>query len=149
MKHLFICLVALLSLNVVAEAKSYKLDEGMIEEAFEQSVDVSSDLSIVRANALNTSSTAPYGIAIEEDQKWTFALIAIGVQYFTGVGWFIPIHRLILGCDGQEIKIVALYCVTLSGCGFLTWIDAIFLLVDESRTKYNNNSKFLMFLDKK
>lgn len=89
-------------------------------------------------------------MSVAEDggmDKQTIAVIVIVAQYFltAGVLSIIPIHRIILGCDGQTVKIVALYCVTLGGCGILPIVDAIFLLIDDTKQKYIENPKFLMW----
>ena len=81
-----------------------------------------------------------------EDKQMVAGIIAVA-QLITGIGWFIPIHRLYLGVDDAMEKILIGYICTGSGCGIILLVDAISLLMDSEGTKYIGNPKFLMWND--
>ncbi len=145
MKSIFI--LALLSLSITASsfAGNYHLNESKLEAAFNESVDVSNDKFV---SAFFNTSPAEASMMLSADggmDKHTLAAIVAFAELFLGVGILIPIHRLVLGCGGKEIKVVALYCVTLGGCGLLPIVDGIFLIMDQGGTQYIDNTKFLMW----
>jgi hypothetical protein len=122
----------------ISGLNNYKLDDSAVEQMFETSDDVTFSQAV-----LGFSSTSDQKVKGENTQM--IAGIVALASFITGVGVLVPIHRLILGTDNQAAKIIALYCVTISGCGFLLLVDGILLLMDSSGDKYIENSKFLMW----
>jgi len=122
----------------ISGLNNYKLDDSVVEQMFETSDDVTFSQAV-----LGFASTSEQKVKGENTQM--IAGIVALASFITGVGVLVPIHRLILGTDNQTAKIVALYCVTISGCGFLLLVDGILLLMDSSGDKYIENSKFLMW----
>ena len=144
MKSLF--LVALFSMSIISSswADNYHLNESKLYQAFESSVDVSNDLSVT--SFFESSSVESSAMLAEgEMDKHTLGAIICFAEWFSGIGILIPIHRLYLGCGDKTTEVVALYCVTLGGCGLLPIIDGIMLLMDQGGTKYVDNPKFLMW----
>lgn len=144
MKKFTLVFAIILGFAVGANASSFKLNQDKFEAAFEQSEDLTNQLFVSSGSAL--AETFASSASEDSMDKQTLAAIICVVEYFTGVGILIPIHRIILGCDGQTVKVVALYCITLGGLGWLPLIDAIFLFMDDTKSKYIENGKFLMFL---
>ena len=117
---------------------SYKLDDKAVDDLFESSND------ITFTSTLGNLVLPSLQQAQNEDKQMIAGIVALG-SWLLGVGVLIPIHRLILGTGNQAGKIIALYCVTLSGCGFILLIDGIMLLMDSDGNKYVENSKFIMW----
>lgn len=116
----------------------YKLNDVQIEGLFETSDDITfvGDIaSLVLPSQQKLKS---------EDPQLVAGIVALA-SWITGIGILVPIHRLILGTGNQAGKIIALYCVTLSGCGFILLIDGIMLLMDSQGSKYIDNPKFIMW----
>jgi hypothetical protein len=80
-----------------------------------------------------------------EDNKQMIAGAIAIASVVLGVGIIFPFHRFIIGTGGKPFKIFALYCVTLGGCGVITLVDGVLLLMDSKGTKYLDNSKFIMW----
>lgn len=117
---------------------SYKVDDKAVDDLFESSNDITFTAELGALVLPSLQQT-------QDDDKQTLAgIVALG-SWLLGVGVLIPIHRLILGTGNQAGKIIALYCVTLSGCGFILLIDGIMLLIDSGGNKYIENSKFIMW----
>ncbi len=138
-----IVLFALL-FNSNCKASSYKLDDSAIESLFNEASDISTSPFIDYANlALYGKKEVLDG---KEDKQMVAGIIAVA-QLVTGIGWFIPIHRLYLGVGEGMGKILLGYICTGSGCGIILLVDAITLLMDSEGTKYIGNPKFLMWND--
>jgi hypothetical protein len=116
----------------------YKLNDSKIEGLFEQSDDITfvGDM----ASILLPAQQKVKG----EDIQLVAGIVALA-SWLLAVGILVPIHRLILGTGNQAGKIIALYCVTLGGCGFITLIDGIMLVMDGSGSRYIDNPKFIMW----
>lgn len=131
-----------ISINSKVYSNEYYLNEELIETAFNNSEDITSQYMLMLNggffNQLNFSS-------VYEDNTQIYAAIAGGIGLFLGIGFFIPIHRLMLGTNGQFAKVCALYCITVSGLGLITLADIFMMLVDETKSKYINNPKFIMW----
>ncbi len=56
--------------------------------------------------------------------------------------WWFPLHRIYLGTTNQTL---AAYILTCGGCGFITLIDAIVLLIDEEPQRFVDNPQFIMW----
>ncbi len=111
---------------------------------FASSIDVSSDAEI---KAFISSSAKNFESNLSEGgmSKHTTAANVAYVELVLAIGILIPRHLLVLGCGGAELKVVALYCVTLGGCGLLPLVDGIFLIMDSEGDQYIDNPKFLMW----
>lgn len=147
MKFLKIALVLLFALTMNADTLfageisnlgEYKLDDSKVESLFESSDDITNMAD--KASLMLPAQQKVKG----EDVQLVAGIVALA-SWFTGVGFLVPIHRLILGTGNQGGKIIALYCVTLGGCGFITLIDGIMLVIDGSGSKYIDNPKFIMW----
>jgi hypothetical protein len=125
-------------------ASNYRINEEKLEAHFASSIDVSSEYGIKAFISTNLSHVES-NLSEGGMNKHTTAAIVAYVEMVLGVGILIPIHRLILGCGGSELKVVALYCVTLGGCGLLPLVDGIFLIMDLEGDQYVDNPKFLMW----
>jgi len=140
---LYLFLVLFFSLTTTASfateigtLRQYKLDETSIDQLFESSDDIS----------LVANLSIPYGQNVQDDDdKQMIAGIVALASWNTGIGILVPIHRLILGAGNEVGKIIALYCVTLSGCGFILLLDGIMLLMDSHGNKFIENPKFIMW----
>jgi len=144
MKSLFLTALFTMSIIYASWADNYHLNESKLDQAFESSVDVSNDLSVT--SFFESSSVESNAMLADGGMdKHTLGAIICFAEWFLGVGILIPIHRLYLGCGDKTIKVVALYCVTLGGCGLLPIIDGIMLIMDQGGTKYIDNPKFLMW----
>lgn len=146
MKNIVIILVVMFALlcNNNCTANSYKLDDSAVESLFNKASDISS------SPFMDYTSIALFGkkdvLDGKEDKQMVAGIIAIA-QIVTGIGWFIPIHRLYLGVGDGIGKILLGYICTGSGCGIILLVDAISLLMDSEGTKYIGNPKFLMWND--
>lgn len=146
MKSLFLLTLLSISIVSVSFAGNYRLNDSKIEAAFEHSIDISNDQTV--ASFFNSSASEASVMMSEGGMdKQTLAAIVAFAEWFLGVGILIPIHRLVLGCGGSEIKVVALYCITLGGCGLLPLIDGIMLIIDAGGTRYIDNPKYLMWIN--
>lgn len=117
---------------------AYKIDDAGVEELFASSNDISF-VSDVTSLVLPAQQKVKGG-----DQQMIAGIVALA-SWITGVGFLIPIHRLILGTGNEAGKIIALYCVTLGGCGIIVLIDGIILLLDSNGSQYVENPKFIMW----
>ncbi|GEM_PF-1826870 len=144
MKTILFFLLAILVLCSSASHASgkYILDEERLEQAFELSEDVTGQF------------TSPFEInpfianaKVDSDglDKQTIAAIVVYAQFAVGIGFLIPIHRIILGCDDKLVKVIALYCVTFGGCGVISALDGLFLILDDTHEKYLENPNFIMW----
>ncbi len=146
MKNIVIILVVMFALlcNNNCTANSYKLDDSAVESLFNKASDISS------SPFMDYTSIALFGkkdvLDGKEDKQMVAGIIAIA-QIVTGIGWFIPLHRLYLGVGDGIGKILLGYICTGSGCGIILLVDAISLLMDSEGTKYIGNPKFLMWND--
>jgi hypothetical protein len=120
------------------QISSYKIDDQAVDVLF----DTSNDITYV-ANPLALFMPTQEQVK-DEDKQLVAGIIAIA-ELVLGVGILIPIHRLYLGTGDETFKVVALYCVTLAGCGFITLIDGIMLLSDSQGSKYIESPKFIMW----
>ncbi|MBI4930895.1 MAG: hypothetical protein HY841_09050 [Bacteroidetes bacterium] len=127
----------------LANSASYKIDDAAIDKLFATSEDVSAS---VKADLyeINFSKLPSDNISRGDDTQTIAGIVALA-SWVMGIGWLVPIHRFILGTGGNDFKIFSLYCITISGCGFVLLIDGINLLLDDSGSKYVNNSKFIMW----
>jgi hypothetical protein len=158
-------LVLCFSFNVKASSDVYHLDEVLLEETFSNSDDITSQYMLM-LNGGMFNQLGNTGITADDNKQMTAGIIALAsfiVRWASGliawipiVGWItwigvsvltiVPWHRLYLKAGGQELKIVALYCVTLGWCiNAHHVVDGIFLLMDESKSKYINNPKYVMW----
>lgn len=145
MKTIIILALAVFGFALQSAASSkFKIDEALLELAFDQSEDMSLEL-------LAPLNTNPFLSSASWDRPENIQMIAAIVaiaEWITGVGILIPIHRIVLGCGEKTVKVVALYCVTLGGCGLLPPLDALFLLLDKTDQKFVGSEKFLMWAGK-
>ncbi len=119
----------------------YKIDEISIDAQFDQGQDITSEVSqLFVANELSVTSNKP-----KEDSKQKTAAIVSIVQVVTGIGAFVPIHRFILGTNGNDVTIFFAYFCTASGCGVGLIVDAIFLLIHMDESNYEDNGQIIMW----
>lgn len=165
-------LILCVSFCTKADSNQYFLNEEVIEASFNNAEDITSQyLLMLNGGVFNQLGNSNFA---EDDKQVTAGIIALasfvvrwGAGFFAWMpvagwlwipvaGWFmwagvailsiVPWHRLYLKVGGQELKIVALYCVTLGWCINAHHVaDGIFLLLDESKSKYINNPKYVMW----
>jgi len=120
----------------------YKIDEDAIERLFENTVEIS--LLVINHNeSANSFNCTLLSLTDDDDHgnKQMIAGIFAAAEFITGF-WFLPIHRAYLGTNGG---VIVGYVCTLGGCGIITFIDAIVLLLDGEGNKYIDNNKFFMW----
>lgn len=143
---LMVTLFSVVSTN--AMAGSYRLNESNIEAQFADAQDVTFEAMNV---ALTLKDNYDYVRGEGNDTELVGGIVALaGLLVFAPVVTIFPLHRFIIGTGGQAAKIWALYCVTLGGCGVITLVDGILLLIDhfeEGGSAYLDNSKFIMWMD--
>ncbi len=120
--------------------KQYKIDDAVVENLFQSSDDIT--FALDEASFMLPAQEKVKG----SDKQMVAGIIALG-SYVLGIGWLIPIHRLVLGTGNETAKIIVLYCVTFSGCGLLLLADGIMLLIDSEGSQYIENPKFIMWND--
>jgi len=121
----------------------FKLDETNLDEQFEKAIDVTNNASqLFVNNELSGVNGAP-----KMDSKHQTAAIVSIIQLVTVIGALVPIHRFILGTNGEDVKIFFAYFCTGSGCGVGLLLDAIFLIMHMDETNYENNGKIIMWRD--
>jgi hypothetical protein len=165
--RLFISIILIVLLGLSSKknyAGNYHLQEDEIEAAFLNSQDITTQyLLMLNSNMFSGISTSNLQ---EDNTQMVAGIIAIAsffIRWGSGViGWIpivgwatwgviwiatiIPWHRIYLKTAGNDLKIVALYCVTLGWCiNAHHVIDGIFLLMDGSNNKYVNNPKYVMW----
>jgi len=151
-------LFLILGISVAGYSSQYEIDEQAIDASFEASQDVSYMLGTPEMD-INFSLIAADEEAAKSQMTAAiiaFASIVIPYVVFTvtgglGVVLFIatmlPWHRLYLGTGGNTGKIFGLYCITLDWCGWLTFIDGVMLLLDDTETKYVEHPKYVMWMN--
>ena len=126
------------STSMFASNAKYKIDDVAVENLFQSSDDLT--FAIDEANFMLPSQEKVKG----SDKQMIAGIIALS-SYVLGIGWLLPVHRLVLGTGNETAKIIALYCVTISGCGLLLLADGIMLLIDSDGSQYIENPKFIMW----
>ena len=158
-------------------AGEYRLNDAEIDTQFQQSESMNYMFSVGDQNGMYgfnmDMEMSSASAAAEKTQKtaaiiafatvvvpWVLSVIGNVASNVTGVAaiglttWainvvisIVPWHRLYLGTADNNLKIWALYCVTLRWCGALPIIDGIMLLMDDSGEKYMDNPKYVMWID--
>jgi hypothetical protein len=149
MKKTLICLLLAAVFIVIksntAFATDYKLNDTKIDQLFSSST----ELILNESNETNIGDSFGFllgeNLKPAEDNKQMIAGAIAIASVVLGVGIIFPFHRFIIGTGGKPFKIFALYCVTLGGCGVITLVDGVLLLMDGNGTKYLDNSKFIMW----
>jgi len=145
MKKMMPLMAVLLIFASLSEAitSNYKINDEEIDVLFELATDVTGNLvaDFHNANPKILSNVFDIKKELGENTQLTAGIIA-AVQWVTGIGWIIPIHRIILG---SSCGTYVLYCVTLSGCGILLVVDAILLLINSEGNQYIDNPSFIMW----
>lgn len=126
----------------VAMAGGYRLNEQKLALNLSQSIDVSYMLNFDTQPEHSALSSGDFF-----DNKHMVAAMIIVAQYALGIGFLFPFHRLYLGVDGKYLKVLGLYCITLNGLGCLSFVDLVFLIINNDTDEYVDNGKFLMWLN--
>jgi hypothetical protein len=146
MKKIFVFLALLVALGHVAFATNesrFKLNEISLEAQFEHATDVTSDVDqLFINNELNGTAKKP----VFDSKQQTAAVVAL-VQLCTGIGWFVPVHRFILGTNDNSVPIFFAYFCTAGGCTVGLILDTIFLFINFDDTNYQNNGNIIMWKD--
>ncbi|GAB5537994.1 MAG: hypothetical protein Salg2KO_00970 [Salibacteraceae bacterium] len=162
--------LALFFLSATAGSANYRMNLDPVDKAFEASENITQFLYI-GANLDHFSSNAPAEDKAKSQTTAAIIAFVVGVAG-SGAAWTIfwiasvatggigtlfcwpiliapllPWHRFYLGTGGENFKLGALYCVTLNWFGWLGIIDGIFLLIDETDSKYIGSPKYIMWLD--
>lgn len=136
-----ICLCERVSSSNIAN--NYKVNDGEIDVLFSESEDISKMDFAEIIDFLPFSKSLKSNFYENNVQKVAGAIAIASVVLAVGI--IFPFHRFIIGTGGEPFKIFALYCITLGGCGVITLVDGIILVLDETGTKYQNNNKFIMW----
>lgn len=142
----FLSVILFFSLNTTIakhlnKVQDYKVNDDVIEQLFNASDDISL-LTYVAGFGVPSQTK----LQDDNDTQLVAGIVALA-SLITGVGILIPFHRLILGTGNEVGKIMALYCFTLSGCGFILLVDGIMLLMNPHGNSFIENSKFIMWQD--
>jgi hypothetical protein len=127
---------------------SYKLDDDQVETLFRNAEDITPQLvngenyNSLTGSASSSVKQKPFDY--EDNIQLISGIVALG-SWVVGIGWLVPIHRLMLGTEGNTCGIVSLYCFTLGGCGMIVLIDGILLIANPDREKYIDNRRFIMW----
>jgi TM2 domain-containing membrane protein YozV len=141
MKKLF-SLSLLLIFSLIAHADTYKLNDAQIDQMFEQSTDITSNLMTSVAD-LSFGSFAK----AEESSNAMFVadkqpIVAFLLAFFLGG---LGIHRFYLG---TKTMTGVGYILTCGGFGIVAFVDWILLLIgtiNDDIDKYIDNPKFFMW----
>jgi len=134
MKKLFtIILLVFLIVPFTAKADNYKIDQNKIDASFAAASEVSI-LSTFDLNALQGTGQ------VLDDKDPVMAFVLATVLGYLGI------HRLYLG---TKPTVVILYIITVGGCGIITlidWIQLLMVLLDEKdMAPYIDNPHFIMW----
>jgi len=114
-------------------AANYKLDNAKVDAMFETAQDA--NLSIL-AQDLDLEAGSSSALSVSEKDPMIAALLA----FFVGN---LGIHRFYLG---TETMTGVGYILTCGGCGIVSLVDFVVLLIDSKDiSKYINNPKFFMW----
>lgn len=140
----FFLLLTLSNSSYAIESSKYVVDDELVEQLFASSSEID---FLVSPQMVGEELVGFFGVqsgSKEESTQLMAGIIAIA-SVVLAVGLIFPIHRFIIGTGGKPLKIFALYCITLGGCGVITLVDGILLLMDSHGSKYMGNSKFIMW----
>ena len=119
-------------------ASPYEIDDEAIQVLFDQAEEISSEEAVAAFQTEYSEllqsyapTSAPLSTLDGEDQ-----LGAIVLCFFLGG---LGIHRVYLGGRGM---LVFFYCITGGGCGVVTLVDFIILIVDGT-SRFRNNNRFI------
>ena len=134
MKKLFaLVLLLFLLVPLSVTASNYKVDQNKIDASFAQATEI----SLVSAFDLN-SFNGNGQVLDDKDPVMAFVLATV-------LG-YLGIHRLYLG---TKPTVVILYIITAGGCGIITlidWIQLLMVLLDEKdMSPYIDNPNFIMW----
>jgi TM2 domain-containing membrane protein YozV len=137
-------LIALFALQIKASENKYKIDDGEVETMFSQATDITDQVDELFLRNPNELPSKDQLKPLADDTQMIAGVVALA-SFFTGWGIFVPVHRFILGTGGRNGKIFALYCFTLSGCGFILLVDGLVLLINDHNDKYLENPNFIIW----
>ena len=146
MKRVFTVLVVLLvAMSSSFAGNKYQIDVEKIDQLFEQSSEVSASnfmLSATTAEMPMAPTPTPNPGKMIGGNGDVNPVVAFVLSFFLGG---IGIHRIYMGTSvGTFIG----YILTLGGCGIVSFVDWIMLLIgliDEDISDYVNNPKFFMW----
>lgn len=151
MRHLVCALVFVSGFFFSGHAEMYQLNERNLDLEFANAQDITEDIlhNSTYQNSLKAFSFD--GDYVQEDKgedELVAGIVAVaGLLVFAPAVTLFPTHRFIIGVGGQGGKIWATYCFTLGGCGVITLVDGILLIIDGANggTKYLESTKFIMW----
>jgi len=145
MKKVFTVLVVLfVAMSSSFAGSKYQLQTDKIDQLFEQSTEVSTSNFMLSAVASPEAPSAPMptpGKMVGGNGDVN-PVVAFVLSFFLGG---LGIHRIYMG---TSIGTVIGYILTLGGCGIVSLIDWIVLLIgliDDDVSDYVNNPKFFMW----
>ncbi|MFN5627751.1 MAG: hypothetical protein ACK48W_00565 [Bacteroidota bacterium] len=150
MKKLFLMVVATLFINAsfASSTSSYTADDAKIDQLFSAATELQLDASDVSYSSDSFDFLLGKNLKPTDENKQMLAGTIAIVSAILGVGLIVPFHRFIIGTGGQSFKIFALYFITAGGCGVITLVDGVLLLMDGNGNKYIDNPKFIMWSGK-
>ncbi len=140
MKKIFITVIAIVAISFATKASSYQLDENKMEQTFQQSEDISTNL------LLNNSTTAAanqfYSSSFKGDQTVGGYLLR---SFFCGG---IALHRYYMGTSKKGLWAMYL-CIPVAG-GVAACVDFWWVVFsgEKAMNKYKDNSKYWVFAGK-
>lgn len=150
MKKIFsVLLMSILGLGVMAE--SYEINDEIIDFQIEAAEDITVSTIKLLNGEIQHVGNAFGSIALPDDgmnKELLGGIVGIAaLVLFSPAATIFPVHRFIIGVGGKGAKIWALYCFTLGGCGVISLVDSIVLILDGSKngSKYLDNSKFIIW----
>ena len=134
MKKLFtLVLLSFLLIPLTATAGNYKIDQNKIDASF------ASASEITLSDAFDLTALQGTGQVLD-DKDPVMAFVLATVLGYLGI------HRLYLG---TKPVVVVLYIITAGGCGIITlidWIQLLMVLLDEKDMgPYIDNPNFIMW----
>ena len=144
-------MVFLSGISISVHAEKYELNEQKLDVQFANAHDISENILYGPQFKDAVGSISFDGDYVQEeknDDELVAGIVAVaGLLVFSPAVTLFPTHRFIIGVGGQGGKIWATYCFTLGGCGVITLVDGIMLIIDgaDGGTKYLESTKFIMW----
>lgn len=144
MKRVFTVLVVLfVAMSSSFAGSKYQFEAEKIDQLFEQSTEVStSNFMLSAAGPESPMAPTPSPAKMIGGNGDVNPVVAFVLSFFLGG---LGIHRIYMGTSvGTFIG----YILTLGGCGIVSFVDWIMLLIgliDEDISDYVNNPKFFMW----
>ncbi len=135
-KYIFLFWITILSINATF-ANEFYINDFEIEALFE-----SAEIAVPQNQLFNPLATINYIQSPYNLEGGDIPIVAFLLAFFLGS---IGVHRWYLGTSGGT---VVGYLLTCGGCGIISLVDTILLLVgtiEDDVSKYVDNPRFIMW----